>query len=61
MIVQPIDWFLVAWFAVAVCCAAYVAYDQFKGNPEPAVMKWGFPMAEIKISAVRQMAGNFSE
>jgi hypothetical protein len=47
MIVQPIDWFLVAWFAVAVSCAAYVAYDQFTGNPEPAVMKWGFVLVTL--------------
>ena len=47
MIVQPIDWFLVAWFAVAICCAAYVAYDQFNGNPEPAVMKWGFVLVTL--------------
>jgi FtsP/CotA-like multicopper oxidase with cupredoxin domain len=47
MIVQPIDWFLLAWFAVAVCCAAYVAYDQFNGNPEPAVMKWGFVLVTL--------------
>jgi hypothetical protein len=47
MIVQPIDWFLLAWFAVAVSCAAYVAYDQFNGNPEPAVMKWGFVLVTL--------------
>lgn len=47
MIVQPIDWFLAAWFAVAACCSAYVAYDQFRGNPEPAVMKWGFVLVTL--------------
>jgi hypothetical protein len=39
MLVQPIDWFLAVWFVIAALCTLYVAYDQFKGNPEPAVMK----------------------
>ena len=47
MIVQPIDWFLVVWFVLAAGCAGYVAYDQFKGNPEPAVMKWGFVLVTL--------------
>ena len=47
MIVQPIDWFLVVWFVIAAACAAYVAYDQFRGNPEPAVMKWGFVLVTL--------------
>ena len=35
MIVQPIDCFLIAWFSAALLSAAYVAWDQFRGNPEP--------------------------
>ena len=42
MIIQPIDWFLVVWFTLAIASTAYVAYDQFRQNPEPAVMKWVF-------------------
>lgn len=42
MIVQPIDYFLIAWFVLAGLSTVYVAYDQFKNNPEPVVMKWGF-------------------
>lgn len=42
MIAMPYDYFLIAWFALAVASTAYVAYDQFAGNPEPTVMKWGF-------------------
>lgn len=41
MIAQPIDWFLIAWFAIAALSTAYVAWDQFRHNPEPVVMKWG--------------------
>ena len=47
MTVQPIDWFLVEWFVLAVACAGYVAYDQFKRNREPAVMKWGFVLVTL--------------
>ena len=39
MIIQPIDTFLLVWFVLAELSTAYVAYDQFKNNPEPAVMK----------------------
>jgi hypothetical protein len=34
MVVQPIDYFLIAWFVLA---AISTAYDQFKNNPEPTV------------------------
>jgi hypothetical protein len=42
MPIQPIDVFVNAWLGIAVPSAAYVACDEFRGNPEPAVMKWGF-------------------
>src|SRR5258706_13359737 len=41
MIVQPIDYLLIVWVALAVLSTIYVAWDQFKNNPEPVVMKWG--------------------
>lgn len=47
MIIQPIDYFLVIWFALAALSTAYVAYDQFRNNPEPAVMKWGFILVTL--------------
>lgn len=47
MLVQPIDIFVYAWLMVALLCAAYVAWDQFSGNPEPAVMKWGFVLITL--------------
>src|SRR6266851_7556457 len=42
MLIQPIDYFLIAWFVLAGLSTAYVAIDQFRNNPEPSVMRWGF-------------------
>jgi hypothetical protein len=39
MIVQPIDYLLITWFALAILSTAYVGWDQFRNNPEPAVMR----------------------
>jgi|ERR671918_3173599 hypothetical protein len=47
MLIQPIDYFLVVWFAVALLSTAYVAWDQFPNNPEPPVMKWGFTLMTL--------------
>ena len=52
MIIQPIDYFLLAWFALAVSSAAYVAYDQFSGNPEAPVMKWGFVLITLYMGPI---------
>ena len=41
------DYFLVAWFVLAGLSTAYVAWDQFRNNPEPAVMKWGFILVTL--------------
>lgn len=42
MFLQPIDLVVVAWLAIALLSAAYVAWDQFRNNPEAPVMKWGW-------------------
>jgi len=42
MIALPYDYFLIGWFVLAVISTAYVAVDQFRNNPEPSVMRWGF-------------------
>jgi len=34
MIIQPIDFVVYAWLIIAVLSAIYVAYDQFRHNPE---------------------------
>src|SRR5436190_18572819 len=47
MLVQPIDLVLIVWFALALLSTAYVAYDQFTGNPEASVMKWGFVLITL--------------
>ena len=47
MILQPIDYVVYSWLIVAVVSAAYVAFDQFRSNPEPAVMKWGFVLVTL--------------
>ena len=47
MFVQPIDLVLIVWFALAAASAAYVAWDQFRGNPEATVMKWGFVLITL--------------
>jgi FtsP/CotA-like multicopper oxidase with cupredoxin domain len=52
MIVQPIDYFLVAWFLLAALSTAYVAYDQFARNPEPVVMKWGFVLVTLYMGPI---------
>jgi hypothetical protein len=35
MLIRPIDYFLVVWFALAVASTVYVAWDQYRNNPEP--------------------------
>ena len=47
MIVQPIDYFLLAWFVAALISTAYVAWDQFRNNPEPTVMRIAFILVTL--------------
>ena len=47
MIAQPIDYALVVWFVLAGLSTLYVGWDQFRNNPEPAVMKWGFILVTL--------------
>ena len=47
MLIQPIDYFLVAWFAIAAASTLYVGFDQYRNNPEPVVMKWGFILVTL--------------
>jgi len=49
MLIQPIDYFLVFWFALAIASTIYVAWDQYRNNPEPTVMKWGFILVTLDI------------
>jgi hypothetical protein len=52
MIVQPIDYLLIVWFALAVLSTLYVAWDQFRNNPEPVVMKWGFILVTLYMGPI---------
>lgn len=52
MLIQPIDIFVYAWLIVAALSAAYVAWDQFSGNPEPVVMKWGFVLVTLYMGPI---------
>lgn len=52
MIIQPIDYLLVVWFALAALSTAYVAYDQFRNNPEPTVMRWGFILVTLYMGPI---------
>ena len=52
MLIQPIDLFVNAWLAIAVLSATYVAWDQFTGNPEASVMKWGFVLVTLYMGPI---------
>src|SRR5207244_9952943 len=47
VIIQPIDYLLVAWFLLAAVSTAYVAWDQFRNNPEPTVMRFAFILVTL--------------
>lgn len=47
MFVQPIDYFLAGWFLLAFAATIYVGIDQYRNNPEPVVMKWGFILVTL--------------
>jgi manganese oxidase len=47
MLIQPVDYFLVAWFALAAASTVYVGWDQYRNNPEPVVMKSGFILVTL--------------
>lgn len=52
MLIQPIDYLLVVWFTLAALSTLYVAWDQFSGNPEPPVMKWGFILVTLYLGPI---------
>jgi len=52
MIIQPIDFVVYAWLIIAVLSAIYVAYDQFRHNPEAPVMKWGFVLVTLYMGPI---------
>src|ERR1700716_3102829 len=52
MLIRPIDYFLVVWFVLAAASTAYVAWDQYRNNPEPVVMKWGFVLVTLYMGPI---------
>ncbi|MFM9877642.1 MAG: DUF4396 domain-containing protein [Rhodoglobus sp.] len=52
MFIQPIDYFLAAWFVLAIASTLYVGIDQFRNNPEPTVMKWGFILVTLYLGPI---------
>ena len=55
-----IDVVLLGWFALIALSTAYVAHDTFfrlgpdgqRGNPEPAVMKWGWVLVSLYMGPI---------
>jgi hypothetical protein len=47
MLIQPVDYFLLVWFTLAALSTLYVGWDQYRNNPEPVVMKWGFILVTL--------------
>ncbi|MBZ9776110.1 hypothetical protein [Mesorhizobium sp. CO1-1-8] len=37
MFIQPIEYFLAVWFALAAASTLYVGFGQYRNNPEPVV------------------------
>ena len=52
MFIQPIDYFLTVWFVLAGASTIYVGWDQFRNNPEPLVMKWGFILVTLYMGPI---------
>jgi FtsP/CotA-like multicopper oxidase with cupredoxin domain len=49
---QVLDAFAWSWLALAGLCTIYVAVDQFRGNPESAVMKWGWILITLYMGPI---------
>jgi hypothetical protein len=52
MFVQPIDYFLAVWFVLAFASTLYVGVDQYRNNPEPVVMRWGFILVTLYMGPI---------
>jgi len=52
MLLQPMDIFVIIWLFLAIASALYVGIDQFRNNPEPVVMKWGFILVTLYMGPI---------
>ena len=53
MLIQPIDYFLLVWFVLSAASTLCMAVDQYRNNPQPVVMKWGFILASFVPEFIR--------
>src|SRR5258705_8606684 len=49
---QVWDAFAWTWLALAAMSTVYVAGDQFRGNPEATVMKWGWVFITLYMGPI---------
>ena len=52
MLIQPIDYFLLAWIILAAASTPYVGCDQYRNNPELRVMKQGFILVTLNMGPI---------
>lgn len=52
MILQPIDYALVASLFSALFTAVYISFRHFRCNPQPRIRKWGFFLAALAAAAL---------
>jgi len=52
MFIQPIDYFLLVCSFLAALSTSYVAWDQFRNNPEPNVMRAGFVLVTLYMGPI---------
>jgi hypothetical protein len=51
--VNAMDAILYVWFALVILSVAYVSWDNFiRGNPEEAVMKWGWLLITLYMGPI---------
>jgi hypothetical protein len=49
LLAKSVEYWLPAWLLICLLSSLYVGIDQFRGNPEPPVMKWGFVLVTLYL------------
>lgn len=49
MLLFPVDYFLLGWFVLGTASTLFVAWDQFRNNPEPTVMRRAFILISLYL------------
>ncbi len=64
-VLGPLAWIdvvLLGWFALTAASVAYVAWDTFvRGNPDFAVMKWGWVLVTLYMGPIAAALYVFSD